>query len=432
MGLGRKLALVAGVAAVANAAFAQPAGQKVTGPIAVYWMSASTQSGFGMPGAGGGAGGGRPSAGAIMSAMMGGGGGGANKSLMLQLGSSQSNPAPAAEHLPPQGLGAGPSLPLLSPKAAPPPEPTEDHYEMPREYQRPKGRMLIFWGCGPHAKPGQPVVIDFSQMDPAKGQMPANFAAIMKGFDYRRMQPPSPGRNRTYGDWPNEKTRTQVPSNGSLVGEHTIQGNYSPAIKINLDEDQDFLGPLTLTTNAKDPGGWVNLGWGLVPNAQAYLATALGGAQDQVVMWTSSESQSAAFAAPDYLAPGDISRLVANKTLMGPATRACQVPKEVLDAMPQGIVQMVAYGGEANFVYPPRPTDPKVTWNQQWAVKVRYRSATGGLLGMAMPQMGGGGRGGYPGGQPQPGQPQQPPPARPSAADILKKGILGGALPFPH
>jgi hypothetical protein len=63
---------------------------------------------------------------------------------------------------------------------------------------------------------------------------------------------------------------------------------------------------------------------------------------------------------------------------MGPATKTCAVPKEVLDAMPQGLLQMAAYRGEANFVYPPKPADPKVAWNQQWQVKVRYRSATGG------------------------------------------------------
>jgi len=420
MGLGKKLALVAGVAATATAATAQPAGQKVTGPIAVYWVSAQTQTGFGMPAMGAG-GGGRPDTGAMMRAMM-GGGGGANKSLTLQLGSSQTNPAPAAEHLPPQGLQAGPSLPLVSPKKAPPPEPETP--SLPREYQKPRGKMLIFWGCGEHAKPGQPVVIDFAQLDPAKmkaGQVPAGFAALSRGFGVSPMRPPSPSRNTTYGEWPNEKTRTQVPSAGSLIGEHTIQGNYNPQIRFRLDEDQDFLGPLNLTTNAKAPGGWANLGWNLVGNAQAYLATAVGGSQDTVVMWTSSETQAAAFAMPDYLSQGDISRLVASKALMGPATRACAAPKEVLDAMPQGLVQLVAYGGEANFVYPPRPSDPKVAWNQQWAVKVRYRSSTGGLLGMAMPQMG---EAGVPG--------QQPPQKPPSAADILKKGLLGGALGIPR
>jgi hypothetical protein len=86
MSLGRKLALAAAAAALAPAASAQ---QKVTGPIATYWMSAQTQTGFGMPAGGGG----DPQA--MMRAMM--GGGGANKSLLLQLGSTQGNPQPAAD-----------------------------------------------------------------------------------------------------------------------------------------------------------------------------------------------------------------------------------------------------------------------------------------------------------------------------------------------
>lgn len=417
----RNLALVAGVAAVANVATAQ---QKTTGPIAVYWMSASTQTGFGMPGAGGGA----PDAGAMMRAMMGGGGGGANKSLTLQLGSSTPSAAPAADHLPPPVLNAGPTLPLVSPKIQPT-APREDTPDIPREFQKPRGKILIFWGCGERARPGQPVVIDLSTV--TAGRAPAGMAAL-RGIDVRPMQPPSAYRNKTYGEWPNERTRTSVPSNGSLVGAHTIRGNYSPQINFTLEEDQDFLGPLNLTTNQRAPGGWVNLGWNLVGNAQAYLASAVGGDGETIVMWSSSDTQAGGFAMPDYLSNGDITRLVANKTLMGPTQRACAVPKEVMDAMPQGLVQMVAYGGEANFVYPPKPADPKAVWNQQWAVKVRYRSATGGLLGMSMNEMGGG-RGGFPGGRSGAGEPapQQPgqPPRKPKASDILKG--LGG-LPFPR
>lgn len=424
MNLGLKVALCATVAAAATAATAQT-GQKVTGPIATYWMSAQTQTGFGMP-----TGGGSPNPMAMMRQMM-GGGGGANKSLTLQLGSSQAAPTPAADHLPPQGLQAGAALPLLTPKAVAP-TPEREPAQIPREYQKPRGRMLIFWGCSERARPGQPVVIDFAKL--TAGQMTAGMAAF-RSLDYRPMQPPSASRHRTYGEWPNEKTRTTVPSQGSLIGDHTVRGNYSPQINFALGEDQDFLGPLNLTTNAKAPGGWVNLGWNLVGNAQAYLATAVGGGDGEtVVMWTSSESQAAAFAMPDYLSPSDITRLVASRGLMGPATRTCAVPKEVIDAMPQGLVQLAAYGGEANFVYPPRPTNPKVAWNQEWAVKVRYRSATGGLLGMNMDEMMGGGgrgsRGGPPGsGQPAPGQ---KPPKPPSATDILKRGILGGGLPFPR
>jgi hypothetical protein len=236
---------------------------------------------------------------------------------------------------------------------------------------------------------------------------------------------------------PNAQARTTVPGEGSLVGAHTIHGDYSPEIKFSLTGAQDFLGPLVLTTNTKTPGGPAQLGWAPVSGAQAYAAVVIGASREgqrggapTVVLWTSSESQAAAFALPDYIAPADLARGVASHALMGPETTSCAVPKEVVDAAPQGFLQMVAYGGEANFVYPPRPTDPKVAWNQQWQVKVRYRSATGGLLGMTMP----GGRGGYGGGGGPAGgdQAQAPPQSPQDAAAERRKAILkslGGIIP---
>jgi hypothetical protein len=431
--MGRKLAVLAGVSVAATAVSAQPA-QKVTGPVAVYWMSAATQSGFGMPGPGGG---GRPSMSQIMAMVN--GGGGAQHSLILQLGSTQRpSAAPSAEHLPPQALGVGPTLPLVTPEplkvAAPPPEEPQEPV-IPHEYQQPKGKMLIFWGCGEHAKPGQPVVIDFAQMTPANlaaGKMPAGMDMLTKGMALSRMRPPSASRYATYGEWPNAKARISVPGTGSLVGEHTIHGDYSPDIKFSLTDTQDFLGPLVLTTNTKTPGGPAQLGWGAVSGAKAYAAMVIGagggsrgGGDPQVVLWSSSEVGGAGFAMPDYISPGELARGVETHALMGPETTSCQVPKEVVDAAPQGFLQMVAYGQEADFVYPERPRDPKIAWNQQWQVKVRYRSSTGGLLGMTMP-----GARGQAAASGNPNQPQQAPPD-PAAA--RRRAILQGlGSLFPH
>ena len=390
MGWSRSLAIVAVLAAAP--AGAQPA-QKVTGPVATYWMSAQTQSGFAMPG-----GGGQPDRGAMMRMMM-GGGGGAQHLLTLQLGSTQKpQGAPEAAHLPPGGLGVGPSLPLLTPRAAPP---EREEPGLPRDFQRPKGRMLIFWGCGEHAGPNQPVVIDFASL--TAGQVPPGLAAMGRGFGVG-MQPPSAGRSTTYGEWPNAQARTSVPSEGSLVGQHSVRGDYNPDIQFSLTPNQDFLAPLGLSTNDRTGSGAVQLGWNAVPAATGYFASVMGGGQDQVVLWTSSATQGTAFAT-DYLPPAEAARLVAAKTLLSPQTTSCTVPKEVADAAPHAIVQLVAYGPEANFVYPPRPSDPKVAWNKEWQVKVRYRSATGGMLGMEMPGMAGDDRSGR--GQPQRGQPQQ-------------------------
>ena len=286
---------------------------------------------------------------------------------------------------------------------------------MPREYQKPKGRMLIFWGCGDHARPGQPLVIDFAQA--AEGKIPPGMEAMTRGLGVTPMQPPSPTRNRTYGEWPNAQGRTTVPGEGSLVGQHLIHGTYTPDIKFALTPDQDFLAPLEFITNAIGPQGVAQLGWNAVPGARGYLASMVGGGgeQDTVVLWTSSEIQASAFSLPDYLSNGDLARLVANHALLDPQTTSCVVPREAVQAAPHGLVQLSAYGGETNLSYPPRPADPKQPWNIEWTVKVRYKSQTGGMLGMASP----GGRGGMgESGQGRPGQ--QRPPARPGMGDVLR------------
>jgi hypothetical protein len=423
MAWGKTTALIAGAAVVAGTADAQTK-QQVTGPVSTYWMSAQTTSGFG---AGMGAGGGRPSMGSMMGAMM-GGGSNVSKTLTLQLGSSR-KPAgePSAEHIPPAALRAGPTLPLLTPKAVVA-QREEETPSVPTEFQKPKGRMLIFWGCGEHARPGQPIVIDFAQM--AAGKVPAGMEAMTRQLAVTPMRPPSASRNTTYGEWPNERTRTHVPADGSLFGDHLIRGTYTPDIKFALNQGQDFLGPLDLTTNAVTPTGAGQLGWRTVQGAQGYLATAVGaGEDDTMVMWSSSEVQASAFALPDYLSNADLAKLVASKALMGPQATSCTVPQEVLKVAKTPLVQLAAYGNETNLSYPPRPADPKVPWNIDWTVKVRYKSQTGGILGMEMAGAGdmaeeAPARGGQ---APQRGR-SAPQPALPGVGGAILRG-LGGRIP---
>lgn len=413
-----RMALI-GAAIAGTAAAAPPAAkQTVTGPVANYWLSAETISGLGR---GGGGEGGRPSMGALMG--MARGGGNVHKSLMLQLGSSSApTGAPSAEHLPPAGLKVGASLPLLTPKPSAVTEKEDYDRPDPQSQQMPKGKMLFFWGCGEATRPGQPLSIDFAKL--ASGQVPPAYAQMMKTALVKPMQPPAQSRSKTYGEWPNEKTRTQVPAAGSLVGQHTIRGNYSPQIQFALNQSQDFLPAVQMTTNRKLPSGAFQLGWKPVTGATGYIAWAAGGNGDTVVMWTSSDVQTLASGMPDYMAPSEAARLVANKTLMPPSQTSCAVPKAVADVVPEGAMyQFTAYGDEANFSYPPRPADPKQAWNIEWTTKVRYRSATGGMLGMASPFGGGDDGEEAEGDAPRKaGKPAK----KPGATDILRG--LGGSL----
>lgn len=197
MSLKGKAAVTAAVLMVAGTATAQS--QKVTGPVADYWVSAATTSGFGAGMMGGGQ---RPSVMGMMRGAM--NPDTVSKTLTLQLGSRQAAAGgPQAEHLPPASLGAGASLPLLSPQRAP----VRETYEDPRppEMRKPEGRMLIYWGCGDHAPANQPVVIDFAKI--GQGQFP-NLQTISPSTSSNR---PLPATTRPTASGPTRRPAPPCP-----------------------------------------------------------------------------------------------------------------------------------------------------------------------------------------------------------------------------
>lgn len=347
--------------------------QKVTPPIATYWMSIDTTSGLPMSGIMGGGGG--PSAMDVGRMMMGGGmEGGANRSMLLELGSQRSaGGAPSAAHEIPPGLKMGASLPLETPQQARRPEPREDG--LPENFEKPRGRMLIFWGCGEQAGPGQPYVVDFAKI--TQGEMPQGL------FSQRVSLPrgPSVSRSRTYGDWPNQRDNKRVPGDASLIGDHQIKGNYSPDIRFSLSDKYEFMEPVNLAQARS--GGGVKLSWNSVANAQGYFASAMGskdGTED-VVFWSASNSREFGDQLMTWLPPREVARLIKERVVLPASTTECVVPAQFVAAAPSAFVRFIAYGEEANFVHPPRPQDPKVDWKQEWAAKVRLKSTAAALLG---------------------------------------------------
>lgn len=345
--------------------------QKVTPPIATYWMSVDTASGLPVGGMGGGGG----MSAMDMGRMMLGGGmdSGPNRSMLLELGSQRAaGGAPAAAHEIPATLAMGASLPLETPQRGRP-EPREDG--VPENFEKPRGRMLIFWGCGEKAGPGQPYVVDFARV--AQGEMP-------QGLFSRRVnvpRGPAPSRSKTFGDWPNSRDSKRVPGNASLRGDHAVKGNYSPDIRFTLNDKYDFMEPVNLVMAAS--GGGVRLSWNSVANAHGYFATAMGGKEgtEDVVFWSSSASREFGEQLLNWLPPAEVARLVKEKVVLPTSTTECVVPAQFVAAAPSAFVRFVAYGEEANFVHPPRPQDPKLVWNQEWAVKVRLKSSASAMLG---------------------------------------------------
>lgn len=335
-------------------------------PKARYVMDVGTTTGLaGMAGGG---------MGSAMSMMFGGGGKEARE-LRLRLGSSQTAAGePKADHFFLPAAKLGKSVPLITP-----PQATGE--PVPREFQRPKGRLLLYWGCGAHAPKGQPVVIDFAKI--AAGQMPPNLYTTRVIADYG----PTVANSRTYGEWPNSKSGKQ-PQSGSLLGDHRIASTYAPEIRFALA--QDYMAGLR-GQSSPGPDGSMTIAWNMVPQATGYYAWVMGmkmgqgggNAPQDMVWWTSSSSRDFGGGLFEWLSPDVVQRLIADRTVMPPSQTSCTVPAEVKAAAPDFMLaSLYGYGPEANFAFPPRPaTGP---WNPDWTARVRFRSTTSWFVGGPM------------------------------------------------
>ena len=389
------LAAALALASVSAAAQTKAPQQVVKPPVAQAWIDVATFAGMGMPMGGAG---GSPMG--MLGSML--GGAGANNSFgMTQAASAgrwvdvtlytsrNPNLAEALQSVP-AGTQLAPTLKLMSPteQKGTPGRPDDDSVDTP-EYERPKGRMLLYWGCGESVRPGQPRVVDFATAAPADFQ---------KFFIARRAT--QRGAHSTVGrpHWPSRDDTRMVPANASLVGEHGFTGQGVPeGFRFAIPAAQDLMPPIELAQ--RDAGGATVLEWQPLPTARAYFIAAMGGKPGsgggdgyEIVFWTSSEEPDTGSGLIDYQTNAAVDRWLREKVLLAPSTTTCTVPKGIFGE--GAMLRMIAYGSELNVVHPPRPADPKIAWEPQWAAKVRVKSVASAMLGMdmgAMMRSGGGG-----------------------------------------
>ncbi len=348
-------------------------------PQAQAWIDVATYSGMGMPGMG--AGGMNPMS--ALGGLFGGGVGAKNSFGQTQTGAAgrwvdvtlmtRANPSLSeAQQAVPAGF-LSPALKLQSPKEVRTPAPRDDDDKVvEQDYERPKGKLLLYWGCGATVRPGQPKVLDMAT---------ASAADMAKFFVSRRAT--QRGAHSAVGRpvWPSPADERMVPDNASLVGEHTFTGSGVPeGFRFQIQAAQDLMPALQL--QQADQGGATDLAWAALPTARAYFIAGMGAAkQDEMVIWTSSEVPEAGFGLIDYQTNAAVDRWLKEKVLLAPATTHCTVPKGVFPGQ-GGMLRAIAYGNELNLAHPPRPADPKAVWEPVWAAKLRVKSVATVMLGM--------------------------------------------------
>ncbi|HJU70341.1 MAG TPA: hypothetical protein VJ603_00685, partial [Paucimonas sp.] len=258
-------------AVAASAAHAQ-----ARGPAAQYWIDLSTSnlSVPGMPEEGGVAG--------MLGGLMGGnsfggsmGMAGRGKAMDAEL-YVRANPGGAeGTHAIPGGMNMGPSLLLLPHRS----QRAEPGGTTPDREEKPKGRILLYWGCGDSIRPGQPKVLDLAKQDYAEfAKFFSSHGRASKGVQGR------PGDSL----WPNERDNKRIPDNASMEGEHAVNGSgVPPTLKFTVGPAYDFLPKVQLTARGAPKDG-VQAEWNTMQHAKGYFLHALGaaegpgGAQDMI------------------------------------------------------------------------------------------------------------------------------------------------------
>lgn len=335
-------------------------------PYAHYWMSVSTQN-MTMPGM-------SASEMGMLGGLMGRGGPGMGlqRDLRLQLVSPQATPqAPDAGHDIPPGQNMGPMLPLLVPEQGRPARMERGEMgERSEEMEKPKGRMLIYWGCGEKVRAGQPRVLDMAKASPAE------FTRMMSSRQPTHQSPPAPRAGWTYADWPNRDSQVAVPRDASLQGGQLVHANFAPDIRFNIGAQHDFMAPVEFSSVTGGLADSIAFQWRSIPTAIGYFSMAMGsgGQGADTVFWSSSEVADMGWGLLDYLSPADVRRFIKEKVVLTPETTSCAIPQGIFKNAEGAMLQFIAYGDELNLVHPPRPADVKQPWQPIWSAKVRLKS----------------------------------------------------------
>jgi hypothetical protein len=290
----------------------------------------------------------------------------------------------------PSGMRLGASLALLAP---PPPGPRQPRTPFddrdPEPPQMPDGRIKMtikaYWGCGTSVRQGQPRLQTFELGGP---QGMAMYGSMVQGRFERDRGATS---NNKSSIWPNRQSNNAIPSGASLLGDHRVTGAGLPAsLAFSIPSAQDFMPELGLRTSGSK-AGVLTLNWTNLPTASAYFAAASGmafregpnGQNDRemtMITWSASEQPESGMGLIDYISNANQDRYLRDRVILPAGTTSCQIPSGIFQEAMMVTLSSIAYGRELNIVYPQRPENPRVAWNQEWTARVRVKSQSSVMM----------------------------------------------------
>lgn len=150
----------------------------------------------------------------------------------------------------------------------------------------------------------------------------------------------------SYAFWPGYKP-VKFDTEAATPGSYQITTNYAGSTSFTIEPQQDFLAPVYLygIKNRFDLEKPIKVQWKSVPNALAYIVSANGGDSTTTVSWTSSfDPEIAAMLEDRPLSSEQVSKYIADRVLLSPATTSCTIPAGIFKGCEGAMLTVTAIG----------------------------------------------------------------------------------------
>jgi hypothetical protein len=266
------------------------------------------------------------------------------KTLTMDLTSDKKVDAKSkAECAVPEGLKLGPKVKL----AIDLPVKVKDDEGLAKDDEEPtKPKKFVikqYWGCSETIRPGQPRILDSSQMMKGFSMNPQ----MMKQFQNAAQKMIAEADN-SHAYWPGMDGK-QIVKDSVTPGDYELTTNYCGGTTFSLGTAQDFLAPIELIGFGEE----INLAkaikvqWKPVSEAKGYLLMAFSGSEDEMILWTSSEDPDAQMGlTSEAITKEQLKKYLDQCILIPPDVTTCSIPAGIFKDAQAPMLMVTAFGAD--------------------------------------------------------------------------------------
>ncbi|MCX6345191.1 MAG: hypothetical protein NT018_08950 [Armatimonadetes bacterium] len=206
----------------------------------------------------------------------------------------------------------------------------------------PELTIKMYWKSSKTVLEGQPKIIDSKSMSADMQKAMAKNQEMNKNFK-RALAEANEG---SHAYWPGQKAKP-LAKDSTCPGDYTLTTNYCGGTSITFDKPQDFLAAFDLSSPGKDIdlAKYIKVEWKPVPNAAAYMLSAMAMKDNLIVMWTSaSDPEPPMDILTRAISKEELQKYIEDGKLLSPDQTICYIPEGIFKELGSPMLTVNAIG----------------------------------------------------------------------------------------